>query len=103
MVDFCFLVPQTQSCSLDQSGNYPDTTGSSDYDGTNNSSSRSVIWSNEMDEMDYLMDHCIAIDSNRRMQEQYIKNLKLTFKDAKMEDEVRAKIRYVPCCQQSCQ
>lgn len=38
--------------------------------------------------MDYLMDHCIAIDSNRRMQEQYIQNLKLTFKDAKMEDEV---------------
>ncbi|CAL8110129.1 unnamed protein product [Orchesella dallaii] len=79
--------PLNNSCSLDQSGNYPETTGSSDYDGTNNSSSRSVIWSNEMDEMDYLMDHCIAIDSNRRMQEQYIKNLKLTFKDAKMEDE----------------
>lgn len=42
-----------------------------------------------MDEMDYLMDHCIEIDSNRRLQERYIRNLNLTFKDAKYEEEVR--------------
>lgn len=46
-----------------------------------------------MDEMDYLMDHCIAIDSNRRMEEEYINSLKMTFKDAKMEDEVKKKSR----------
>lgn len=39
--------------------------------------------------MDYLMDHCIAVDSNLRMQEQFIQNVKLTFKETKMEDEVK--------------
>lgn len=41
-----------------------------------------------MDEMDYLMDHCIAIDSNRRMQEQFIKPFRLTFKDEQLESDV---------------
>ncbi|CAG7820370.1 unnamed protein product [Allacma fusca] len=58
---------------------------SSDYEGTNYSSSRSVTWS--MDEMDYLMDHCIEIDSNRRMREQFIKPIQLTFRDQQLEAE----------------
>jgi hypothetical protein len=41
-----------------------------------------------MDEMDYLMDHCIAIDSNRRMQEQFIKRVRLTFKEPQLEFDV---------------
>lgn len=63
---------------------------SSDYEGTNYSSSRSVTWS--MDEMDYLMDHCIEIDSNRRMREQFIKPIQLTFRDSQLEGEVRDRI-----------
>lgn len=77
-----------QSCSLEQSGNYPETTGSTDYDGMNNSSSRSGQWGSEIDEMDGWLNHCIEIDTNLRMQKEYIKNVKLTFKDPKMEDEV---------------
>lgn len=38
--------------------------------------------------MDYLMDHCIAIDSNRRMQKQFIKRTLLTFVLPEMELEV---------------
>jgi len=63
---------------------------SSDYDGTNTTSSRSLIWnSSELDGSDYLMDHCIEIDSNRRMRDQFINPLKLTFKDSEMERDVR--------------
>jgi len=79
-----------QTCSLDRSGNYGETTGSSEYEGTNHSSSRSMLWSNEKDEMDYLMDHCIEIDSNRRMEEQFIKGVRLTFKEPQYEADVRA-------------
>ncbi|XP_035711027.1 adenylate cyclase type 8 isoform X4 [Folsomia candida] len=74
------------SWSLERSGGDPTDQRGSDYDGTNNSN-RSRTWSSEVDEMDYLMDHCIAIDSNRRMQKQFIKRTLLTFVLPEMELE----------------